>query len=93
MKNKSFIFPTVVFLWIIFFFATPVQQEPPWKGTIEEIDGVTVVRNPKEPMYGSEVFHLEEELSTDLGVSVDLVLKSTLRPTLGRAILSEVVYL
>lgn len=36
---------------------------------------------------------LEQELSTDLGVSVDLVLKSTLRPSLGKAILYEVVYL
>lgn len=36
---------------------------------------------------------LEQELSEDLGVSVDLVLKSMLRPALGRSILSEVQYL
>ncbi|MCK5735626.1 MAG: nucleotidyltransferase family protein [Spirochaetaceae bacterium] len=36
---------------------------------------------------------LEQELSEDLGVSVDLVLKSMLRPALGRTILSEVQYL
>jgi hypothetical protein len=30
---------------------------------IEEIDGVTVVKNPKEPMYGEEIFEIEEELS------------------------------
>ena len=36
---------------------------------------------------------MEQELSTDLGLSVDLVLKSTLRPSPGKAILSEVVYL
>lgn len=35
----------------------------------------------------------EQELSTDLGVPVDLVLKSTLRPSLGKAIPSEVAYL
>ncbi|MDH5466481.1 MAG: 6-bladed beta-propeller [Candidatus Aminicenantes bacterium] len=28
-----------------------------------EVDGVTVVRNPKEPMYGENVFSLEEEQS------------------------------
>jgi len=63
MKNKSFIFPTMVFLWILFIFASPVQQKTKWKGTVEEIDGVTVVKNPKQPMYGSDVFHLEEELA------------------------------
>jgi predicted nucleotidyltransferase len=36
---------------------------------------------------------LEQELSDDLGVTVDLVLKSDLRPILGKNILSEVVYL
>ena len=40
-----------------------------------------------------KLIDLEHELSTDLGVPVDLVLKSTLRPTLGKEILSEVVYL
>ena len=36
---------------------------------------------------------IEQELCTDLGVPVDLVLKSSLRPALGKEILSEVVYL
>ena len=36
---------------------------------------------------------LEQELSDELGVTVDLVLKSDIRPTLGNNILSEVVYL
>lgn len=40
-----------------------------------------------------KLIDLEQELSSDLGVSVDLVLKSTLRPSLGKEILSEVVYL
>ena len=39
------------------------QQKTGWKGTIEEIDGVTVVKNPIEPMYGEDVFSLEEELT------------------------------
>jgi hypothetical protein len=33
-----------------------------WQGTNEEIDGVMVVKNPGEPMYGEEEFQLEEEL-------------------------------
>jgi len=40
-----------------------------------------------------KLIDLEQELSTDLGVTVDLVLKPTLRPSLGKEILSEVVYL
>jgi predicted nucleotidyltransferase len=39
------------------------------------------------------LINLEQELSEDLGVPVDLVLKSMLRPSLGRNILSEVQYL
>jgi len=39
------------------------KQKTEWKGTIEEVDGVTVVKNPKEPMYEEDVFILEEELS------------------------------
>ena len=39
------------------------QQKSKWQGTIEEINGVTVVRNPKEPMYPEDVFILEEDLS------------------------------
>ena len=39
------------------------RQKAEWKGTIEEVDGVTIVKNPKEPMCGEEAFSLEEELS------------------------------
>lgn len=39
------------------------EQKAEWKGTIEEENGVKVIKNPKEPMYGEDVFSLEEELS------------------------------
>jgi hypothetical protein len=39
------------------------EQKAEWGGTIEEVDGVTVVKNPKEPMYPGDVLSLEEELS------------------------------
>ena len=39
------------------------QQKAEWKGTIEEVDGVTIVKNPKEPMYGQDVFNLEGDLT------------------------------
>ncbi len=38
-------------------------QEANWKGSKNEIDGVVVVKNPKKPMYGVNVFNLDEELS------------------------------
>ena len=39
------------------------RQKAEWKGKIEKRDGITVIKNPKEPMYGEDVFSLEEELS------------------------------
>jgi len=39
------------------------KQHSEWRGTIEEINGVTVVKNPKEPIHAEDIFSLEEELS------------------------------
>jgi hypothetical protein len=44
------------------------QPKSAWKGSIEEIDGVTVVKNPKEPIYGEDVLTLEEDLVIGGGV-------------------------
>lgn len=63
MRNKKFIFSIALFLSIFLILVSCSKQKAAWKGTIEEIDGVTVVKNPKDPMYGEEVFILEEELS------------------------------
>jgi hypothetical protein len=67
MKIKAFIFPTIVLLWMVFFLSSPVNQKNDWKGSMEEIDGMWIVNNPKEPMYDSEVFRLEEELCIGKG--------------------------
>ena len=40
-----------------------------------------------------EFVGLEQELSESLGIKVDLVMKSSLKPRIGRRILQEVVYL
>jgi len=53
----------ILTLFLIFTFFCCISQKAEWGGTIEEVDGVTVVKNPKEPMYGEDVFRLEEELS------------------------------
>ena len=34
-----------------------------WKGSIDVIEGVTVIKNPIEPLYGIEAFIMEEDLS------------------------------
>jgi hypothetical protein len=34
-----------------------------WRGSIEEVNGVTIVRNPEEPIYKGSLFTTEEELS------------------------------
>lgn len=39
-----------------------------WKGTIEVKDGVTIVKNPREPLYAEMRLDLEEELSIN-GIS------------------------
>ena len=53
-----------VFILLIMILSTScAKQETSWSGTIEEVNGVTVVKNPNEPMYGEEVFIIEEELT------------------------------
>jgi len=37
-------------------------QNPQWKGKIETVDGVKVVRNPNEPLFGDIKLDLEEDL-------------------------------
>ena len=39
------------------------KQQVEWKGTIEEVDDIIVMKNPKEPIYTEDVLILEEELS------------------------------
>lgn len=62
-QNKTRIVSIVLFLSVFIIFISCEQQKREWKGTIEEVDGVTVVKNPKEPMYGKDVLSLEEELT------------------------------
>lgn len=39
------------------------SQSPEWKGRIESEDGIRVVKNPGEPLYGEITLDLEEDLS------------------------------
>lgn len=46
----------------VFIFAS-VHEESQWRGKIEYEDGVKVIKNPSEPLYGEITFELEEDLS------------------------------
>ena len=46
----------------VIFFTGCQKQASTWKGTITEDNGVTVVKNTKEPIYDPGVLTLEEEL-------------------------------
>jgi hypothetical protein len=39
------------------------QPNAQWKGTIEEVDGVNLVKNPEKPLYGDVIFVLDEVLN------------------------------
>jgi len=53
----------ILTIGFIFLFIFCQQQKTIWKGTIEEKDGVIIVKNPKEPIYGEDIFSLTEDLS------------------------------
>lgn len=59
MRSKISIF-LLVSVSIIFVYG---NQNPQWKGTIEEEEGVKVIKNPNEPLFGEITFDLEEDLS------------------------------
>jgi len=60
---KTNIFSLLLSLLFIIISLSCCQKVAEWKGTIEEKDGVIIVKNPKEPMYTENVFSLEEDLS------------------------------
>jgi len=63
MRRKINVISIFFILSVIIILFSCQKQKTEWKGTIEEENGVTVVKNPKEPIYGEDVFSLEEELS------------------------------
>ena len=60
MRNKISI---VLLISVFMILASYANQNPQWKGTIEEEKGVKVIKNPNEPLYGEITFDLEEDLS------------------------------
>lgn len=63
MRSKTKVISIVLSFSVFFVFVSCQKQKAEWKGTIKEVDGVTIVKNLKKPMYGEDVFSLEEELT------------------------------
>ena len=53
----------ILFVFCIFLMALNVPQEMKWKGSIQDIDGISVVKNPKKPIYSEKIIVFEENLS------------------------------
>ena len=58
MKRHILIILSFLLLW-----GFSINQRSQWKGKIEEEDGVKVIKNPLEPLYGEITFELEKDLS------------------------------
>jgi len=65
MKIKIAFITVVLFIAASMLLVSCGQQKAKWKGTIEEQDGVIIVKNPAEPIYTKDVFRLEEDLTID----------------------------
>jgi hypothetical protein len=63
MKNYSPFIVVVLMLSVFILLISCGEQKAKWGGTIEEEDGITIVRNPKEPIYTEEQFQVEEDLT------------------------------
>lgn len=60
MKKHSLIF--ILFI-CTFFSSSYSQQNPQWEGKIEYENGIKVIKNPEQPLFGEIIFDLEEDLS------------------------------
>jgi len=58
MKNKY----SLILIPLVFLVANQ-GQNPQWKGSIEYQNGIKIIKNPNEPLYGEITFDLEEDLS------------------------------
>ncbi len=63
MKNKFNLFLAGIMLFVFIFSISCQKQKTGWQGTIGEENGIKVVNNPAEPMYGELVLELEEDLA------------------------------
>jgi hypothetical protein len=63
MKPKTKYFITGIVCFSFLFISASGNQKAGWKGKIEQEEGVKVVKNPEEPLYGEIEFELELDLT------------------------------
>ena len=63
MKSETKIVSLVISLSVCILLFSFGGQKAEWEGKIEIEDGVKVIKNPAEPLYGEITFELEEDLS------------------------------
>jgi hypothetical protein len=63
MKFRFKLVKTFILISIFIMSSGCQKQKTGWQGTIEEENGIRIVNNPAEPMYGELVLELEEDLS------------------------------
>ncbi len=62
IKIRALFYIAIMLTSILILSVSCIEQKSKWQGTIEELDRVTLYKNPKEPIYKEGVFSLEEEL-------------------------------
>jgi len=62
MKTRNLSIPAITFSLLILFSGCR-QQKSPWQGTIEEVDGVIIVKNPMKPLKPELQIIFEEDLT------------------------------
>lgn len=67
MEKRIRLISITLFLSLSIILISCGKQKSGWKGTMEKENGVTIVKNPKEPIHKEDVFILEEELSIGSG--------------------------
>jgi len=63
MKTHKGAFYVSLCILFLFHLSCSKQQVAEWRGSIEKLNGVTVVNNPSAPLFGELVFDLVEDLS------------------------------
>jgi hypothetical protein len=63
MKNKIKTISIIIFISTLIMLISFGGQKAEWKGKIEYENGVKVIKNPREPLYGEIKFELEQDLS------------------------------
>jgi len=63
MKTRAISLFIIFLIFCSIILSKEQRQKTEWKGKIEVEEGVKVIKNPGEPLYGEITFELEEDLS------------------------------